>query len=66
VFESAVALSADALVKMGEKKGNVAKVISEFRRRDAERLAMQHQSGNARAGIDISFGRENSDAFDME
>jgi glutathione-regulated potassium-efflux system protein KefB len=66
VFESAVALSAEALVKLGEKKSNVAKVIGEFRRRDAERLAMQHQSGNVRAGIDISFGRENSDAFEME
>jgi glutathione-regulated potassium-efflux system protein KefB len=65
VFESAVALSADALVKLGDKKSNVAKVISEFRRRDAERLAMQHQSGNMRAGIDVDLGRDDSDGLEV-
>ncbi len=65
VFESAVALSADALVKLGEKKSNVSKVISEFRRRDAERLAMQHQSGNMRAGMDISFGRDEDEGLEV-
>ncbi len=52
VFESSVKLATDALIDLGEDEGDILEIISEFRKRDIERLAMQHQTGNVRAGID--------------
>jgi glutathione-regulated potassium-efflux system protein KefB len=52
VFESSVRLATDALIALGEDEGDVLEIVAGFRQSDVERLALQHQSGNVRAGID--------------
>jgi glutathione-regulated potassium-efflux system protein KefB len=63
VFESAVKLSSDALRSLGENEASIKNVVEEFRRRDSERLVLQHESGNIRAGLELSFGTKNSAEF---
>jgi monovalent cation:proton antiporter-2 (CPA2) family protein len=63
IFESAVKLSSDALLMLGEQETIVNQVVSEFRLRDADRLSLQHQSGNIRAGMEMSFGTDQSADF---
>jgi glutathione-regulated potassium-efflux system protein KefB len=64
VFESSIHLSTQALLSLGEDNERTHKIVEEFRRRDAERLTMQHASGNMRAGMEMSFGGAVSDKFD--
>ncbi len=66
VFESAVKLSSDALLTLGETKANIENAVAEFRRRDAERLVLQHESGNLRAGSELGFGTKESAEFTKE
>jgi glutathione-regulated potassium-efflux system protein KefB len=58
VFESSVRLATDALIALGEDKGDVLEIVAEFRQGDNERLALQHQSGNVRAGMDTLLSSE--------
>ncbi len=52
VFESSVRLATDALIALGEDEGDVFEIVAGFRQSDVERLALQHQSGNVRAGME--------------
>ncbi len=63
VFESSVKLAKDALISLGDDAGDIADVITEFRREDAERMSMQHNSGNMRAGIDKLLITEEAPEF---
>ncbi len=63
VFGSSVYLAQQALLELGEDEARVEKIIAEFHRRDAERLKMQHESGNVRAGLELNFGTKESNAF---
>jgi glutathione-regulated potassium-efflux system protein KefB len=58
VFESSVRLATDALIALGEDEGDVLEIVAGFRQSDVERLALQHQSGNVRAGIDTLLSSE--------
>ena len=52
VFESSVKLATDALIALGDDAGDISDVITEFRQNDAQRMVLQHKSGNLRAGMD--------------
>ena len=52
VFESSVKLATDALIALGDDAGDISDVIAEFRQNDAQRMVLQHKSGNLRAGMD--------------
>jgi glutathione-regulated potassium-efflux system protein KefB len=52
VFESSVKLATDALIALGDDAGDISDVIAEFRQNDAQRMVLQHKSGNMRAGMD--------------
>ena len=57
-FESGVALGREALRRLAVPEEAVADIETEFRRRDAERLALQTASGDMRAGMDLIFRAE--------
>ncbi|MFC4291714.1 monovalent cation:proton antiporter-2 (CPA2) family protein [Sphingorhabdus arenilitoris] len=63
LFESAVDMAENGLATLGESQDHIAEVVAEFRVRDARRLSMQRESGNLRAGMQHSFGGEESDDF---
>lgn len=63
LFESAVDMAEKGLTALGESDGHIAEVVTEFRARDARRLSLQRESGNLRAGLQHSFGGEQSDEF---
>ncbi len=58
VLGSSIYLAEQALLALGDSEEQVASIITEFRRRDSERLRMQHESGDAHAGQELSFGSE--------
>lgn len=66
LFESSIALSADALASLGDDPDKIAKIVDEFRKRDMARLYEQFESGNIRAGSRHSFGVASSDAFTVD
>lgn len=66
LFESSIALSADALASLGDDPDKIAKIVDEFRKRDMARLNEQYESGNIRAGSRHSFGVASSDAFTVD
>ncbi len=63
IFGSSVYLAEQALLALGEDEERVARIVTEFRRRDTARLKLQHESGNIRAGMELSFGMKESEAF---
>ncbi len=64
VIESAIKMGTNALLKFGLKHNKVDKIAKEYRRRDLERLQMQHEEGDMKAGLHMSFGGDASAAFD--
>jgi glutathione-regulated potassium-efflux system protein KefB len=63
VLESSITMARDGLSQLGFETTRVARIIDEFRRRDADRLKAQFESGNIRAGSEHSFGIANSADF---
>ncbi|MFN3287915.1 MAG: hypothetical protein ACK40H_05655 [Sphingomonadaceae bacterium] len=55
VFDSAVRMGRDALLALGTPAETVDEIEEEFRRRDAERLAMQYQTGDLLTGKEMLF-----------
>ncbi len=66
LMESAIKMSADALIKYGLDKSKVEALVSEFRYRDLQRLEMQHEAGDMKAGMHMTFGGDMSEGFDMD
>ncbi len=66
LMESAIKMGRDALLKYGLARDKVNGLVDEFRRRDLERLKMQHEAGDMKAGMHMSFGGDMSAGFDME
>ena len=60
VFESALAMGRAALRELGVSPGEVDRVETEYRRRDAERLERQSESGDLHAGKELAFSAERS------
>ncbi len=55
VFESAVGMGMEALLKLGIAPHEVDRVEREYRKRDAERLELQSKTGDLHAGQERSF-----------
>jgi len=55
LFESAVVMGREALLKLGVAEREVKRVESEYRSRDAERLERQSATGDLRAASDRMF-----------
>jgi monovalent cation:proton antiporter-2 (CPA2) family protein len=66
VFESSVLMAEQALLALGAGKAKADKAVSEFRRRDRDRLKIQFESGNMHAGAQHSFGGADSDALILD
>jgi len=60
LFESAVTMGRAALKALGIPANEVERVDDEYRMRDCERLELQSETGDLRAGLDRSFGPERS------
>jgi monovalent cation:proton antiporter-2 (CPA2) family protein len=56
VHDSAVAFSRQALQLVGAETPEIDAIEAEYRRRDAERLALQITTGDLRAGLDLAYG----------
>jgi glutathione-regulated potassium-efflux system protein KefB len=59
-FESGIALGGETLKRLQVPDDSVLAIEAEFRRRDAERLALQSASGDILAGRDLIFRTEKS------
>ena len=66
LFESSVKLAHTALLRTGIDPVVADRVVEEFRRRDCERLELQMEAGSMRAGMHLSFGAVDSEAFDPQ
>ncbi len=66
LFESSVQLAELALRSINVDPQTAQNAVTEFRKRDSERLNLQFESGNWRAGAEESFGGEMSRAFPQE
>ena len=66
VRESAIEMGRLALLKYGLEKRKVDAIADEYRRRDIERLKLQHKAGDPKAGMHMSFGGKESERFDLE
>ncbi len=64
VYESAIAMARNAMDLIDLDESMIDRVDEEYRRRDSERLAVQIQEGDMHAGAEMSFGGDNSLAFD--
>jgi hypothetical protein len=60
VFESAVLMGREALLKLGVARREADRVEVAYRDRDAERLQVQSATGDLRAARDRMFGAEAS------
>ncbi len=60
VFESAVSMGREALLKLGIARREVDRVEVAYRKQDSERLTVQSKTGDLRAARDQMFGAENS------
>ena len=58
VFESAVLMGKAALKELGVSPTDVERVEDEYRKRDAERLERQSESGDLHAGKELSFSAD--------
>ena len=56
LYESAVVMGREALIKLGTARREAERVEREYRERDLERLQAQTTSGDLHAGFDRSFG----------
>ena len=56
LFESAVLMGREALMKLGVSGAEAERVEREYRLRDCQRLEMQRSTGNLRSGRDRMFG----------
>jgi voltage-gated potassium channel Kch len=54
-FESSVVLGREALLRLGVEDVTVTSIEEEFRRRDADRLAMQIAEGDIKAGRELAY-----------
>ena len=59
LFESAIRMGREALLKLGIKSGEVDRVEREYRQRDCERLELQTATGDLHAAKDTMFRVEN-------
>lgn len=66
VRESAIEMGRRALLKYGLERRKVDRIADEYRRRDMERLKLQHKAGDPKAGMHLSFGGDESEQFDLE
>ncbi|HWH18843.1 MAG TPA: cation:proton antiporter [Allosphingosinicella sp.] len=55
VFESAVCMGREALIKLGVDEEEAARVERQYRERDSERLERQSKSGDIRHSMDMMF-----------
>ncbi len=55
VFDSAVRMGREALAAAGVSDAHIDMIEDEYRRRDAERLAVQFASGDLKSGMDMAF-----------
>ena len=60
LFESAVAMGRQALLKLGIAPREAERVENEYRLRDTERLQVQSATGDLRAARDRMFGADSS------
>ncbi|MBW0145511.1 cation:proton antiporter [Sphingomicrobium clamense] len=60
LFESAVLMGKAALAELGVSQPEVERVETEYRKRDAERLERQSQSGDLHAGKELTFSDDNA------
>ena len=60
LYESAVVMGREALIKLGTPRREAERVEREYRERDLERLEAQTVSGDLHAGFDRSFGQDRS------
>ena len=60
VFESAVEMGHQALLRLGISEREAQRVEHEYRRRDKDRLRMQSETGDIHTGKDRMFGKEQS------
>ena len=58
VFESAIVMGKAALEELGVSPTETDRVEDEYRKRDAERLERQSESGDLHAGKELSFSAE--------
>ena len=58
LFESAVAMAREALLKLGIAEREAERVEHEYRQRDAERLQAQSDTGDIRADKHRMFGAD--------
>jgi monovalent cation:proton antiporter-2 (CPA2) family protein len=58
LFESAVTMGRDVLVKLGFSEREVQRVEQQYRQMDSERLAAQKESGDLYAAKDHTFGAD--------
>lgn len=55
VYESAITMAREALRGLGGSEQLIEKAIDDYRKADEERLALQREAGDLRAGIDRMF-----------
>jgi glutathione-regulated potassium-efflux system protein KefB len=60
LFDSAVVMGREALLKLGVAVREADRVEKEYRERDTERLERQSETGDLHAGIERMFGAERS------
>ena len=60
LYESAVVMGREALIKLGTPRREAERVEREYRERDLERLEAQTVTGDLHAGFDRSFGQDRS------
>ena len=64
LFESAVLMGRHALTELGYSSDEAERVEREYRKRDAERLEAQSESGDLHAGKEMSFRQDTDDGMD--
>jgi monovalent cation:proton antiporter-2 (CPA2) family protein len=60
LFESAVLMGREALMRLGVSRGEAERVERAYRLRDCERLELQRSTGNLRSGRERMFSAEQS------
>ena len=66
VFESAVVMARRAMLAVGVDDTEIARTEADYRARDLERLKLQKESGDLRAGRDLLVGALAAQADDIE
>ena len=55
VYESAIVMAKEALRGLGSSEQLIENAIDDYRKADEERLVLQREAGDLRAGIDRMF-----------